>query len=115
MRKILSLIIIAALLLVIFNLAQGSYESFFKLSEVTNNQGDLKSLQLKNNDLKKKLSNSQTDFYLEKEARDKLGYGRAGETIIVVKDSELADNKSPKGQTEVSNIEKWLELLKINF
>lgn len=103
------------MLLVIYNLAQGSYESFYKLSQVTNNQGDLKSLQIKNNDLKKKLSDSQTDFYLEKEARDKLGYGRAGETIIVLKESDLTDNKSAKEEAESSNIEKWLKLLKINF
>jgi cell division protein FtsB len=115
MRKLLSLIVISGLLIVIFNLAKGSFESYTKLSQVTGKETDLKSLQLKNSQLKKKLTADQSDFYFESQARDKLGYGRSGETIIVVKDSEINANKSEKEKKENSNIEKWLKLLKISL
>lgn len=115
MRKLLSLIIITILLFTIFGFAKGSYNSFNKLNQINSNQSELNDLKTINNQLKEKLNEKQSDFYIEKEARDKLGYGRSGETVIVVKDSELDINQSEKDEKEKSNIEKWMKLLKFTL
>lgn len=115
MRKLLSIIVILVLIFTTINLAKGSYDSYKKLKEVNSGQGDLNSLRLKNDELKKELSQKQSDFALEKEARDKLGYGKAGETAIVVHDVNLSSKVNNSMQKQKSNLQKWLELLKISL
>ncbi len=115
MRKLLSIGVIIILIVTISNLARGSYDSYKKLKEINSNQNDLKSLKIKNQELTQKVSLKQSEFSLEKEARDKLGYGKQGETIIVLQDGDLNSNEASSIQKEKSNFTKWLELLKINL
>ncbi len=115
MRKLLSIIVILILIITSVNLAKGSYDSYKRLKEVNSGQGDLNSLKTKNDELKKELSQKQSDFAIEKEARDKLGFGKPGETAIVVHDANLATTVSNSTQSQQSNLQKWLELLKINL
>ncbi len=116
MRKLLSAIVLIVLVIMIVNLARASYESYKKLHSLNSDQNQLKALKLKNNELKKDLAEKQSDYFLEKEARDKLGFGKAGETAIVVRDINLDSVKKTQAENEKKpNFEKWLEILKINL
>ena len=115
MRKLLSIVVIVILIVTISNLARGSFESYNKLKEINSNQNDLKSLKKENQELKQKVSFKQSDFFLEKEARDKLGFGKQGETTIVLQDRDFTLEEASSVQKDKSNLTKWLELLQINL
>src|SRR3989344_6078670 len=49
----------------------------------------VRSQELENQELKKRLAEVQSPEFIEKEARDKLGLGKEGETIVVLPKTEL--------------------------
>jgi hypothetical protein len=58
----------------------------------------------------------ESDFYRQKEARDKLGLARSGETVIVLPNEEILRRLSPrKADSQVENQKepnwkKWANL-----
>lgn len=64
-----------------------------------------------NKRLSERLSYVQSQEFIEKEAREKLGYGREGETIVVVPDENYQTTNSRK-QTirEDANWRKWVRV-----
>ncbi|MDP3955137.1 MAG: septum formation initiator family protein [bacterium] len=85
-----------------------------KSGEMEKSQLALDKLKIKNEELKKQLEYVNSDIFIEKEARDKLGLGKAGETILIlpenleanigVNPSEIRDNLN------LPNWEKWWRL-----
>ncbi|HSX57813.1 MAG TPA: hypothetical protein VLE47_00890 [Candidatus Saccharimonadales bacterium] len=112
MRKIISLITIAALVLINFNLLKASFETSQKLSGLNVEEAKVKDLQTKNDQLSKELAKESSDYFIEQEARNLLGYGRAGETSIVMESSEIKKQTEQKSTPEKSNLEKWVDLVK---
>lgn len=111
MRKIVSLLIIGVLIIINFNLLQSSLSSSKKLSEVSKIEGRIKDLEKDNKDLKAELQERSSSFYIEKDARDKLGFGKTGETTIVVINQLASQKKNTKEEKNKSNLEKWRDLL----
>ena len=58
---------------------------------------EVRSQELENQELQKRLAEVQSPEFIEKEAREKLGLGKEGETIVVMPDN--ADLKS-----QISNL-----------
>jgi cell division protein FtsB len=64
-----------------------------------------------NQELATKLDYVKSPEFVEKEARDKLGYGKPGETIIVIPEQDKIQDTSSKiqGETE-ANWRRWVKL-----
>ena len=90
MRKFLTLAFIGLLLLLNLNFIQGSFGSFEKLSEISGEQLKVKDLEAKNGELRKELQNRNSTYFIEQEARNRLGYTRPGETSIVIESSDIS-------------------------
>ncbi len=72
-------------------------------------QTQLQKEQTKNQELKKRLAEIDNPQFIEKEAREKLGYAKEGETILILPDQNIIDN----GQLTVDsrpNWRKWWDL-----
>lgn len=82
------------------------YRSGDKMKEAS---VELSQLESQKSDLQKKLASVDNSEYIERELRDKLGYGRAGETILV-----LPKSTQTAGQTsdppEEANWRQWWNL-----
>lgn len=113
MRKLLTFIIAGFLLVLIFNSVKASFESYQKLEELGGGKDQLNNLQVKNKQLKQELTNKQTDFFVEQEARNRLGLQKTGDTIIILQDQSSNSIEKKVNQTQESNLQKWLKLLKI--
>jgi cell division protein FtsB len=111
MRKFLTLVFIGILLLLNYNFIQGSYSSFQKLSEINQEQVKVEELEFKNAQLKEELKSRDSTYFLEQEARDRLGYARPGETTIVVDSSEIAVAGQKSVEKQKSNLQSWLDLV----
>lgn len=68
---------------------------------------------LENERLKQELAKAQNPETVEKEAREKLGYGREGETIVIVpKEENPGTNKANEANSQKTepNWKKWWKL-----
>jgi hypothetical protein len=66
-----------------------------KGGRVTGEQQKLLEAQLLNKQLQDKLSEVQTPQYMEREAREKLGYGKPGEIVLVLPEQDTTHPTSP--------------------
>lgn len=114
MRKLLTFLILGFLVLVDYNLVQGTFDSRLKLGQVKQEDLKLADLQRKNFDLKQELKEKDSSFFIEKEARNRLDLGKPGEKVIIVPSSLAAENTNPKPTEKKTNWEKWLALLTSN-
>lgn len=70
---------------------------------LTEARQELVEVEVENQKLRKRLADVESPLFVEQEARNKLGYGREGEVILVLpKDAEAG----PSGQTQASEEKK---------
>lgn len=75
---------------------------------VTEAKQALVEAQAENQQLQARLAEVQSDEYVEKEAREKLGYGREGEVILLLPKGEQAGLKEVREEKK-PNWEQWWE------
>lgn len=82
-------------------------------SLLTERERDLEKVKNEQNSLKKKASIVNTPEFIEKEAREKLGMGRDGETIVLLPPSgrETVNNDDDSS----SKLPVWSQWLKLIF
>lgn len=88
----------------------GSVWRLWKAGErIKQAEADVRKQEAENQDLKKRLAEVQSPEFVEKEAREKLGLGKEGETIVV-----MPDNANPKSQISNPNNEaNWRRWWKV--
>lgn len=112
MRKLLTFLIVTILIILNISLIKGSYQSSEKLAEISQQEAKVQELEAKNKTLRTELEKRNSPYYIESEARDRLNFGRSGETTIVVEDQVLIPSGSEKKSSDnKSNLEKWFDLI----
>jgi len=83
-----------------------------KKSLVTNRQTELSKLKNEHEMLRRKEEETKTKEYVEREARNKLGMGKVGETIILLPDeySTISGKITPSSADFRPIWQQWLEL-----
>ncbi len=73
---------------------------------------ELAMVQQENKRLQGEWEKVQTPEYMEREAREKLGYGKPGEVVVVIPEEELKKTKplEAKQTIEAANWERWRKL-----
>lgn len=80
--------------------------------ETTRSQ--IEALKKENAQLKSKINNAKSDFYIEKSIRDKLGLSKPGETVVVLPEIDLSNLDDEENNQKAVKIEKnWQKWLKI--
>ncbi|OGM21702.1 hypothetical protein A2714_05395 [Candidatus Woesebacteria bacterium RIFCSPHIGHO2_01_FULL_38_9] len=82
---------------------------------VEKEEGKVKALENEKEELEKRLQEVQSEEFIEKQLRDKLGLAREGEIIVVLPEDELVKKFAPKFEEEEENLpdpnwKKWLKL-----
>lgn len=91
----------------IFSLSKSTYSLWQKAELVKEAQRDRVREEKKNMELKKKLQFTQSQEFIEKEAREKLGWTKPGETIVIIPPFEATQSATVK---VLPNWKKWLKL-----
>ncbi|SRR5258708_23127426 len=111
MKRLFFILIIAICLYIIKGLATSIYTLWQKQDLIVQAQKELEMQKDKHNQLQKQLSYSQTQQFIEEEARDKLFMGKPNEQTVILPTDFLT--KQPKTKTIINsspNLKKWLEL-----
>lgn len=83
--------------------------------QLANEREAIEKIKKENEEFKKKLSEIQSQEYIEKELRDKLGLAKEGEIVVVLPDAETLRNLVPDFEEEAESLpdpiwKKWLKL-----
>lgn len=110
MKKIIFIVIVAILLFTINDLVRSIFDVWQKKDVISQAQKELSFQKQENQRLKSALSYSQTQEFIEKEARDKLFMVKEGEQkVLIPKESEDSDQNSLYGAYD-PNWKKWWKL-----
>ena len=82
------------------------------LAQIETLEKEIQNAEKKNQELKAGISESQTEDYLEKEAREKLGLKKPGEEVLAIKKIQ-SEEKQKEQKEEKSLWQKILEFFKI--
>jgi cell division protein FtsB len=74
-------------------------------------QQRLEKAQAENQKLKSELENTQSDQFVEEEARNKLGMAREGEQVVILPNSAKIGEERKQDQKKLENWQKWMALL----
>ncbi len=120
-KKIVNIIGLATALVLFLILLSSLTKSLKKLKEgenqISKNEIKLEKIRQENERLSSQLKIVQSDEYLEKQLRDKLGLAKEGEIVLVLPEASVVKKLSPQipEEEEVKpkpNWQKWLELFK---
>ncbi len=79
--------------------------------EISNLRAEIKNLNAENNNLDQLIKYFGTEEYIESSSREKLGYKKPGEKIVVFNTESHQDDSHTKNQTpdldNISNIKLW--------
>ncbi len=117
-RRLYQLTIIVVGLFIIYGSSRNILELWLQKQRVWKIQKEVKELQIKEADLKKKLEYYSSDEYVEKVAREKLLLQKEGETVILLpqgqnqdQGSNIKDQKEEEKKSTESSI--WQRLIEL--
>ena len=70
-------------------------------------------LELKNKELKKKLTQIQSPDFIEQQARDKLGLSKKGETVVIIPEDKLKQALGVTQSAQKVRLPNWLGWLRV--
>jgi len=84
-------------------------------NEVAKEKERIEKLKAENEELQRKIEETQSDEFIERQIRDKLGLTKEGEIVVVLPDEEILRSLAPKIENEEDtlpdpNWKKWLKL-----
>lgn len=84
-------------------------------SQIQAEKAKIAKIQADNDKLEEEVAQAKSPSFIEKEVRNKLGLGKAGEAIVVLPDADTLRKLAPQMPTEVDtlpdpNWRKWIQL-----
>jgi cell division protein DivIC len=108
-------ILIIIVLIIAYNLIGQIFTTLKSGERLKTATDELYTLEKKNQELKKKLTQTKTQDFIEQQARDKLGLGKGSETIVIIPDSKIdqvlgVSKEQIQSEIKLSNWQGWLKL-----
>lgn len=108
-KRYFALIIIVLSFFLTFNLSRGVWDAYRNKNKLEQSQKTLEQVKEENALLKKDLEYKQSQFFIEKEAREKLNLSKQNEVVAILPELSNFD-KTPKKEILISNWERWYRL-----
>ena len=86
--------------------------SYNRLDQMTD---EVYKLEAENKILKKRLFDVNSPSFIEKAAREKLGLGKIGETIVLISDEKIKQTMGATDSASVTRLPNWLGWWKVFF
>jgi len=115
-QKLPRYLIIIVGLLVSLALSRNIIKISSSSKRIASSQNKLEETRNENERLKRELEKVQSEVFIERQARDKLGLAKEGEIVLVLPDEDILRRLSPRSTREEefvlpkANWEKWLNL-----
>lgn len=91
LKRIGLILAVIVAVFVVYNLLSQILDALKSSERLSTEADSLYKLEAKNKELKLKLSQIQSPAFIEKEARNKLGLGKQGETLVIIPDEKIKE------------------------
>lgn len=113
--QIVRLIVIGISAVLVVNLSRSIWDLWGRRDILGERQAVLKRLEVENKRLQGELEYAQSGEFIEKEARNRLGLGREGEEVVLIRPITKSDQSDQskteeKQKEDLSNWKKWWRL-----
>lgn len=115
LRKVIIISIIVVVLVVIFNLISQILTTIKSGERLSSQAEVVYSLEAKNRELKKKLTQIQSPQFIEEQARNKLGLGKPGETMVIIPEDKLKAVMGATQSAQITRLPNWLGWWRVFF
>jgi cell division protein FtsB len=109
MKRLLRSVVIIILVFASLALSRSIYNQASRFKEIYQAEDKVGKLTKEQKDLGTLLEKRKSAFFLEKQARDKLGFQRPGDVLYVIFSPGSVGEE--KGKTNGKNWEDWVDLL----
>ncbi len=113
-RKIILGAIILLVFVIVYNLLVQIFDALKSGERLSVAADKVYHLQVKNKELKEKLFQTELPEFIEQQARDKLGLGKNGETVVIIPEDKLKLIMGVSQSVEV-RVPNWLGWWKVFF
>lgn len=115
MKKIVTFLIFIVFLFLAYGLIHQIWSAFQAEKRLSSEFEKLSGLQVKNQELKKMLSQAKSVDFLEQQARDKLGLSKEGETVFIIPQDKIDKVLGLSQKIEELRLPNWQGWLKLFF
>lgn len=114
LKKLILGLIIIIVLIIAYNLIRQIMEAVKSGERLSESAEAVYKLEIKNKELKEKLTQIKSPEFLEEEIRNRLGFAKPGETVVVIPQEKLKLILGASASAEV-RLPNWLGWLKVFF
>lgn len=115
LKKIGIVLAIIAAVFIIYNLIIQILDALKSGERLSTGAESLYKLEAKNKELKKRLLQIKSPEFIEKEARNKLGLGKQGETLVIIPDEKIKEVLQASASAKEARLPNWLGWWKVFF
>lgn len=114
-RKIALILVLILVIVITYNLSSRIYSALRAGERLTEALDKLHQVEIKNKELQQQLKEAATADFVEQQARDKLGFAREGETVMVIPPSKIEQVLGIAKEATIERLPNWLGWLKVFF
>lgn len=114
-KKITFTVLILISLIIAYNLIHQISDALRSGDRLNQEVSNLSDLQAKNSELKNKISEVNSDIFIEEQARNKLGLGKKGETVVIIPDNKIKQVLGASESAQEVRLPNWLGWWKVFF
>lgn len=114
-RRVIRLVIIGVSVVMVINLSRSIWDLWRRRDVLGERQEVLRRVEEENRRLQSELEYAQSPEFIEQEARNRLGLGREGETVVLLPKSQIPNpNDQTRGEKE-ENLPNWKRWWRLFF
>lgn len=114
-KKVVPIAIICLVLLIAYNLLVQITDAVRSQERLSNQVEVVYQLEAKNKQLRSKLSEIQSEEFIEEQARNKLSLSKQGETVVIIPDDTLKLVMGASASASEVRLPNWLGWWKVFF
>lgn len=115
LKKIILGVTILIVLIIAYNLLVQISDALKSGERLSNSADVVYKLEAANRELKKKLTQTESQEFIEQQARNKLGLGKSGETLVIIPEDRLKSVLGATQSAQIVRLPNWLGWWKVFF
>lgn len=112
-KKIFFLLILVFCSLIIIQLSKNLWGFYVASQRINKEKEKIAQLTQKNEELREKLKEIQTEEFVEREARDSLGLAKEGETVVVIEEESITGSTGTTSITGGEDLPVWRQWVRL--
>ncbi|MBI2600401.1 septum formation initiator family protein [Candidatus Daviesbacteria bacterium] len=114
-KKIGLVLVIVIVGIIIANLIAQLFDATKSSDRLSQAAEELYKLEVKNKELKKRLQQVRSSEFIEEQARNKLGLGKKGETVVIIPEEKIQQVLGESRKNLEEKLPNWLGWWKVFF